>query len=119
VTEQQAAASVRRIPVWLLATIAGVFALLYAYAVWNAISNLVQSVQTYAALGVPLNALGWFLWIFAAVFPLVVYAAAFAIAYRRRAGEAALVMLAGLALVAVFWLNVVAYSVLNTHALIS
>jgi len=115
----QDAASTRRTPVWALGVIIGLFALFYAYAVWNAIWNLIASVQTFDAIGVPLNALGWFLWIFAAVFPLVVFAAAFRLAYRRAVGAVTLIMLAGLALVAVFWLNVVGYSVLNTHALIS
>lgn len=113
------AASRTHMPMWLFGTIIGLFGLFYAYAVWNALSNLIQTVQQYDALGVPLNALGWLLWIFAAVFPVVVYAVAVRIAAHRHAGHVALVMLAGLALVAVFWLDVVAYATLNTHALIS
>ncbi|GAA3762548.1 hypothetical protein GCM10022240_13850 [Microbacterium kribbense] len=109
----------RRTPVWLLGAIVGVFALFYAYAVWNAIANLITSVQFFNGIGVPLNGLGWFLWLFAAVFPLIVFVAAFRLGYRRHAGHVVLIMLTGLALVAVFWLNVVAYSVINTRALIS
>ncbi|MDF2555822.1 MAG: hypothetical protein K0R60_1717, partial [Microbacterium sp.] len=97
-----------RTPTWLVAAIAGIVGLFYAYAVWNAIGNLVATLQVFAGAGLTLNAFGWFIWIFAAVFPLIVWAGAFAIGYRRAPHELLLVMLTGLALVAVFWLNVVA-----------
>ena len=38
---------VRRTPVWLIATIAGLLGLFYAYAVWNAIGNLVETIGFY------------------------------------------------------------------------
>lgn len=101
-------------PTWLVATISGAVGLFYAYAVWNAIGNLVITLQTFGGAGVSLNALGWFIWIFAAVFPLLVWGGAFAIGHRRAPHELLLVMLTGLALVAVFWLNVVAYTTLNS-----
>ena len=103
-----------RTPTWLVAAIAGIVGLFYAYAVWNAIGNLVATLQVFADAGLTLNALGWFIWIFAAVFPLIVWGGAFAIGYRRAPHELLLVMLTGLALVAVFWLNVVAYTTLNS-----
>ncbi len=108
----------RPMPGWLLGVIVGAFGLVFAYAVWNAIGNLVASVQAAAGAGVSLNALGWFLWIFAAVFPIVVFAAAFRLARRRVAWQILLIMLAGLSLVAVFWLDVVSYTELNTKLLI-
>lgn len=101
-------------PTWLVATIAGLLGLFYAYAVWNAIGNLVATLGVFAEAGLTLNALGWFIWIFAAVFPLLVWGGAFAIGYRRAPHELLLVMITGLALVAVFWLNVVAYTTLNS-----
>ncbi|MFT4228722.1 MAG: bacitracin resistance protein [Microbacterium sp.] len=108
----------RRMPTWLIATISGGFGLFYAYAVWNAIGNLVEANAAASAVGVSLNAVGWLLWIFAAVFPIVVWGVSFAIGARRAVHELALVMLAGLSIVAVFWLDVVAYSALNTSSLI-
>jgi hypothetical protein len=101
-------------PTWLVAAISGVTGLFYAYAVWNAIGNLVATLGVFGDAGLTLNALGWFIWIFAAVFPLLVWGGAFAIGYRRAPHELLLVMLTGLAVVAVFWLNVVAYTTLNS-----
>lgn len=98
-----------RTPVWLVVTIAGLFGLLYAYAVWNAVAFLVA--QASGALG--LNALGWGVLLFAAVLPLLVFGAAFALGWRRTPGRFALVLLAGLCVVAVFWLDVLAYSVVS------
>ena len=109
-----AASPTRKNPTWLVATIAGVFGLFYAYAVWNALGNLLQAAQ----LPTGLNTLGWFIWIFATVFPILVFAAAFAIGYRRPPHHFVLVMLTGLALTAVFWLDVVAYTTLNTASLL-
>lgn len=103
-----AAASERQavMPVWLIATIAGGFGLFYAYAVWNALAFLLQ--QASGAFG--LSGLGWFVLVFACVFPIIVFAAAFTLGWRRRAGECALIFLTGLALSAVLWLNVIAYA---------
>lgn len=113
-TETMDASAVRRTPTWLVATIAGAFGLFYAYAVWNALGNLIES----ANLPTGMNGLGWFIWIFAVVFPILVFAGALALGFRRPAHHLLLMMLTGLALVAVFWLNVVAYTTLNTASLI-
>jgi hypothetical protein len=110
-----AASADRRNPTWLVATIAGAFGLFYAYAVWNALGNLIQAAQ----LPTGMNGLGWFIWIFATVFPILVFGFAFALGYRRAAHHFILVMITGLALVAVFWLNVVAYTTLNTASLLA
>lgn len=114
-----AASTAPRTPVWLRAVILGAFGLLYAYAVWNAIGNLIASVQAASGAGVALSALGWFLWIFAALLPVIVFAAAYRLARRWAAGPLVLVLLSGLALVAVFWLDVVAYTALYTTSLLA
>jgi hypothetical protein len=106
-----AAPRARRAPLWLVVTISALAGLFYAYAVWNAIGNLVETIGFYGDAGMSLNALGWFVWIFAAVFPIVVWGGAFVLGHRRPAHELLLVMVTGLALVSVFWLNVIAYTV--------
>ncbi|MCC2029126.1 hypothetical protein KEC56_06295 [Microbacterium sp. YMB-B2] len=91
--------------------ILGLAGLFYAYAVWNAVAYLV-SVAQYG-----LNAYGWFVLLFSVLFPILIFAPAYALGRRRQAVEFALVLLAGLALVAVFWMNVVALSTLNFSSL--
>jgi hypothetical protein len=93
-------------PTWLVVTISVLFGLFYAYAMWNALAFLVE--QASGPLG--LNAYGWFVLVLAVLFPLIAFGIAFAIGWRRRAWEFALVLLAGLCLVSVFWLDVVAYA---------
>lgn len=112
-------AAAGRTPAWLRAAIAGGFGLFYAYAVWNALGNLIQSVQFAGENGFVLSALGWVIWILAVIFPIAAFAAAFVIGHRRPAHELILVLLTGLALTAVFWLNVVAYTELNYASLLA
>ncbi|CDJ99729.1 Uncharacterized bacitracin resistance protein [Microbacterium sp. C448] len=100
----------RRTPTWILAVVGGFFGLIYAGAAWLAISTTI--------LLAPLNALGWFIWIFAILFPVIAFAVSFALSYRRGVAVYALVLLAGLGLVAVFWLNVISYTSLNTSAVV-
>ena len=95
-----------RTPVWAVVTIAGALGLLYAYAVWNAIAFLVS--QASGMLG--LSPLGWGVLLFGCALPIVVFAAAFALGWKRPAPHFALVLLAGLGVVAVFWLDLLAYS---------
>lgn len=91
--------------------IVGLAGLFYAYGVWNAVAYLV----TVAHYG--LNAYGWFVLIFSVLFPILVFAAAFGLGRRRTGFELAVVMVAGLGLVAVFWINVVALSAVNFSSL--
>lgn len=91
---------------WVIVTIAGAFGLFYAYAVWNAVAFLVS--QATGPLGI--NGYGWFVLLLPVVLPIVVFAGAFALGWRRRALPFAAILLTGLALVSVFWLDIVAYS---------
>lgn len=104
--QTDAAASARRIPTWLTVTVSGVFGLFYAYAVWNAVAFLIS--QASGPLG--LNGYGWFVLLMPVVLPLIVFGAAFAVGYRRSALHLLLTLLTGLALVSVFWLNIVGYA---------
>ncbi|MEN2740663.1 bacitracin resistance protein [Microbacterium sp. X-17] len=94
------------LPVWAIATISGVFALFYAYAFWNALSFLFQQVSG----GLGINGYGWFVLLLAAAFPVIVFAIAFAIGWRRKAFPFALILFTGLCVACVFWLNVLAYT---------
>ncbi len=89
---------------WTQIAVLGFAGLFYAYAIWNAIAYLLGFI------GTGLSGLGWFVLLFAVVLPILVFGLAWSIARRRNAGELALTLLAGLGLVAVFWMNVVWYS---------
>ena len=105
----------RRSPTWIIATVAGLFGLFYAYAVWNALDFLIK--QATGVFG--LNGLGWLVLGLAVVFPLIVFALTVSLGHKRRIGDFTLMLLTGLALVAVFWLSVVAYTEVNGASLLN
>ncbi|MBE7954338.1 hypothetical protein [Microbacterium oxydans] len=91
-------------PRWLIGLVTGLAGLFYAYAVWNAVAHLIAMAQTGLTGG------GWATLLFGVVFPAIVFAFAYAIGRRRTVGELALVFLAGLGVVAVFWMSLIALS---------
>jgi hypothetical protein len=91
-------------PRWLVWLTIGAAGLFYAYAVWNAVAHLITMAQT------GLTGTGWATLLFGVAFPAIVFGFAFAIGRRRRVGELALVFLAGLGIVAVFWMSLIALS---------
>lgn len=94
------------LPTWLVVTLSVLFGLFYAYFVWNAVDFLAQ-----AAGGTqPLNGYGWFVLLLAVVFPLLAFGVAFALGWRRSWWQFSLVLLTGLCVVAVFWLNILTYA---------
>ncbi len=96
--------SVARSPRWLVGLVIGLAGLFYAYAVWNAVAHLITMAQTGLTGG------GWATLLFGVVFPAIVFAFAYTIGRRRSVGELALVFLAGLGIVAVFWMSLIALS---------
>ena len=103
-----AAPTARRsaLPTWLVAVIAGAFLLLYAFVFWTALGFLLQQAGGTAGL----TGYGCFVLLLPVIFPPAVFAAAFAIGWKRPALAYVAVMLTGLACVAVFWLDVLAYA---------
>lgn len=91
-------------PRWLSGLVLGLAGLFYAYAIWNAVAHLITMAQ------VGLSGIGWATLLFGVVFPAIVFVFGYLIGRRRSAGELALVLLAGLGVVAVFWLSLLAYS---------
>lgn len=108
------AASRRRTPAWVLATIAGLFGLLYAYAVWAGLANLLamNSLAT-NVLGATLQPTAWIALILAMVVPAAAFALAVALGARRAVWKLVVLLIVGLALVGAYWINVQA---LFTHA---
>lgn len=90
-------------PRWAVMTILTIAGVFYAYALWNAVGFLISSA------GAGLSGYGWFVLLFAVVFPLVVLGVVYVLTRKRSLLEVAVAALAGLGLVAVFWLNVIAH----------
>lgn len=111
-------AQAKRTPGWVVATVAGAFALLYAYAVWAGVAQLVTQVSFLSSSGLGLALIGWAMWILTIALPIALFAVAFAIGRKRSVGVLALLLLTGLTLVGVFWLDVLAYTLVNQASLI-
>jgi hypothetical protein len=76
-----------KLPLWLLATLAVVFGLFYAYDVWEVIESIVQLL----GLGLSFTAMGWAVMAIAFLAPFGCFGAAFFLGRRRG-------LLAGIAL---------------------
>lgn len=61
------------LPGWLVTTLAVVFALPFAYIVWQAISRLVIIVQLAGESGVSLSGIGWVVLLLAIIIPIVAF----------------------------------------------
>ena len=90
-----------RSPLWMMATVTGVFGLAYAYTVFSAIGALMQQ----ATGAYPLTATGWIVLIAAIAVPIIIFAAIVAFGIRRMVGEYALLLIAGFAVAQVYWMN--------------
>lgn len=91
----------------------GIFGLAYAFIVWNAIFYLTQMAQA------GISGYGWVVLILPAVVPMIVFVVALGLTRRRSIGAFVLVMLAGLALSAVFWLDTLSYALRNGASLLN
>ncbi|MBO0979491.1 hypothetical protein [Microbacterium sp. SD291] len=100
-------------PRWLVGFVLGLAGLFYAYAIWNAVAHLVSMAQG------GLTGAGWATLLFGVVFPAIVFVFAYLIGRRRKVGELSLALLAGLGIVAVFWLSLIGYSILNMDQLVT
>jgi len=86
-------------PLWLAVTIAVLFGMLYAYAVWEAVGNLVGLNIEAGALGVSLTGWGIALLIAALVLPFLVFGLAFWMGRHRGPLAQVVLFLAGYAVV--------------------
>ena len=103
-------------PAWLVGTVAGLFGLFYAYAVWTGVQYLVSTLQELsaqsAATGVDfaLTPLAWIALIAAIAVPVASFAVAMVMGRGKPVWKLALLLLAGLAVTSVFWLDVQAFT---------
>jgi hypothetical protein len=89
-------------------TLALAFGLLYAYDLWEAVSNAVSLPQVYSVYGLDTAEVPWVLLVAGILLPVVVYAVAFLLGRGRTLFGRAVVFALGLALVAVLSLDLIA-----------
>jgi hypothetical protein len=84
------------------------FAVLYAYDLWEAVSNAVSLPQVYSLYGLDTAEVPWVLLVAGMLLPVVVFAVAAVLGRGRALPARALLFAVGLALVAVLSLDLVA-----------
>lgn len=89
-----------------LAAVIGGFALLYGWDVWEAVQTIMVAPPTYVAIGAPVP---WTAFIASAVVPVAVFVLALVLGRKRSVVEKAMLLFAGLCLVAVLTLSLTAY----------
>lgn len=105
--EARPAASARPAFFPLRVALAVLFGLFYAYDAWEAVGNLVGLSQYASALDTGITAIGWVVLIVAILLPIGLFAAAFVLGRRRSPLMQAGFYLAGLAVSALLYLDVV------------
>jgi hypothetical protein len=91
--------------------IATLFALLYAYDLFEAIANLVELPLVYAAYNLDAASIPWWLLIVGVLLPPVVFALALLLGRRQTVFGRAVILLLGLAVVAGLSLGVIALEI--------
>jgi hypothetical protein len=102
-----AAASARPAFFPLRVALAVLFGLFYAYDAWEAVGNLVGLSQYASALDTSITPVGWVVLIAAILLPVGLFAAAFVLGRRRSLLMQAGFYLAGLAVSALLYLDIV------------
>lgn len=110
------ASSKRAAPPWLVACIASVFGLFYAYAVWAGVQYLIVTLeeisrqQEMLGADVALTPIAWIALVMAILVPIAAFAIAMVLGRGKAVWKLALLLLVGLALTSVFWLDVQAFT---------
>jgi len=94
---------------WPILVIAGLFGLLYAYDLWEALSTMLALPRYYDAFGLDPADIPWWLLVVNLLLPVVVFALALLIGRNRSLASRALLLGVGLAVVAALSLGIVAF----------
>jgi uncharacterized membrane protein len=101
---------------WHSLVIAGLFGLLYAYFVYQAIGNIIELPKSYDAIGLS-DSVPWVLLVIGLFIPVVVYVLAFIIGLRRPVLDKAIIFVMGITITAGLGFTVVAIHRLTFQAL--
>lgn len=92
---------------WLRWAVAAFFGLIYAFAIWSAVFAWTQWTANLTTAGGKISTYGTVMFLLPVIFPAIVWVAAFIIGRRRRVWQLALLYVAGICLLSVFWINIV------------
>lgn len=90
----------------------GILGLAYAFVIWNATFYLIEMAQA------GISGYGWTLLVMPVIVPMIVFTVALLLTRRRTVGVFIVVMLAGLGLSAVFWLDTLSFALRNGASLL-
>jgi len=96
--------------------VAGLFGLVYAYFVYQAIGNLIELPKSYNSVGLG-DSVPWVLLVIGLLIPVLVYVLAFVIGLRRPVLDKAIIFVMGIAVTAGLGFTVVAIHRLTFQAL--
>ncbi|MFJ4045029.1 hypothetical protein ACIPV2_04695 [Microbacterium sp. NPDC089987] len=91
----------------------GILGLAYAFIIWNATFYLIEMAQA------GISGYGWTVLVMPVIVPMIVFTVALMLTRRRALGVFIVVMLAGLGLSAVFWVDTLSYALRNGASLLS
>jgi hypothetical protein len=97
-----------RVGHWLRVAVAGVFGIVYAYYLWDAIRSLIELPAQYELMGLSRDDAPWSLLILGIILPIVTYVGALIVGRHRNVFTQALVLLTGLGALAALSLGVIA-----------
>ena len=100
----------------LALVIAGLFGLVYAYFVYQAIGNMIELPKSYDSIGLG-DSVPWVLLVIGLLIPVLVYVLAFVIGLRRPVLDKAVIFIMGLAITAGLGFTVVGIHRLTFEAL--
>ena len=92
--------------------VTGLLGLAYAFLIWNAVFYLIEMAQA------GISGYGWTVLLMPVIVPMIVFVVALLISRRRTLGVFVVVMLAGLGLSAVFWLDTLSFALRNGASLL-
>jgi len=111
-TTPTAAPTASRLVSALRGFVTGILGLAYAFVIWNATFYLIEMAQA------GISGYGWTVLVMPVIVPMIVFTVALLLTRRRTLGVFIVVMLAGLGLSAVFWLDTLSFALRNGASLL-
>jgi len=97
---------------WLSVTVAAIFGLFYAYALWTAVSHAFEISTIFTEAGAQPKFVPWWTVVVAIVLPFAIFLLAFRVGLRRNVFAKALIFIVGLAALSALSLSLLGFETL-------